>query len=166
MGDQVLRIFGAGIRPQEVLVFGVAVAIMLTTDVFMRKSRIGKAMRAVAHNPQTASLMGINTQAIMIGSFAISGVLAGIAGVLIAPITSASLFLGLSVALKGFSGAILGGLTSARGCILGGFVLGVLESIVAMWQAQWREVVIFLIIILILALRPNGLFGRATVDKV
>lgn len=166
LGDDVLRIAGAGVRPQELLVLVSAILIMVAFDLVMSRSRIGKAMLAVAHSPQTASLMGINVNAVMIGAFALSSGLAGIAGVLIAPIASASLFMGMGFALKAFSGAIIGGLSNPRGCIYGGFMLGVIEAGVGLWQAQWREIFVFCLIILVLAFRPAGLFGRATVDKV
>lgn len=166
LGDDVIRIMGAGIRPQEILVFVVALVLMIGLDQVMRRSRIGKAMRAVAANPQVAALMGINVTAMMIGAYALSSVLAGIGGLLIAPITSASLFLGMGIALKAFSGAIVGGLDNPRGCIFGGFLLGLLESGVALWNAQWREIVIFGLIIAVLAIRPNGLFGARSLDKV
>lgn len=166
LGDEVIRIMGAGIRPQEILVFVVALVLMIGLDQVMRRSRIGKAMRAVAANPQVAALMGINVTAMMIGAYALSSVLAGIGGLLIAPITSASLFLGMGIALKAFSGAIVGGLDNPRGCIFGGFLLGLLESGVALWNAQWREIVIFGLIIAVLAIRPNGLFGARSLDKV
>lgn len=166
LGDDVIRIMGAGIRPQEILVFVVALVLMIGLDQVMRRSRIGKAMRAVAANPQVAALMGINVTAMMIGAYALSSVLAGIGGLLIAPITSASLFLGMGIALKAFSGAIVGGLDNPRGCIFGGFLLGLLESGVALWNAQWREIVIFGLIIAVLAVRPNGLFGARSLDKV
>lgn len=165
-GDDVIRIAGAGIRPQEILVFIVVLALMIGLDQVMRRSRIGKAMRAVAANPQVAALMGINVTAMMVGAYALSSVLAGIGGLLIAPITSASLFLGMGIALKAFSGAIVGGLDNPRGCIFGGFLLGLLESGVALWNAQWREIVIFALIIAVLAIRPNGLFGARALDKV
>ena len=165
-GDDVIRIFGAGVRSQEILVLVAAILIMIALDLVMRRSLIGKAMMAVAHSPQTASLMGINVAAVMIGAFALSSALAGIAGVMIAPISTASLFMGMGFALKAFSGAIIGGLNNPRGCIYGGFILGVIEASVALWQAQWREIVVFLLIILVLAVRPNGLFGGASVDKV
>ena len=166
LGDDVIRIMGAGIRPQEILVFVVALVLMIGLDQVMRRSRIGKAMRAVAANPQVAALMGINVTAMMIGAYALSSVLAGIGGLLIAPITSASLFLSMGIALKAFSGAIVGGLDNPRGCIFGGFLLGLLESGVALWNAQWREIVIFGLIIAVLAIRPNGLFGARSLDKV
>lgn len=165
-GDDVMRIAGIGVRPQEILVLVVAVVLMLALDLVLRHSRLGKAMRAVAHSPQVAALMGINVGAVMVGAFALSSTLAGIGGLMVAPISSASLFLGLGIALKAFSGAILGGLDNPRGCILGGFLLGVLEQYVALWQAQWREIVIFLLIILVLAAFPNGLFGARSLDKV
>jgi len=95
-----------------------------------------------------------------------SSALAGLSGSLIAPIASASLYVGLGIALKGFSGAIVGGLSNPRGCVLGGFALGVLESLVNLWQAQWREIVVFLLVILVLALRPYGLLGQHTAEKV
>lgn len=166
LGDDVIRIAGAGVRPQEILVLIVALILMIGLDVLMRRTRVGKGMRAVAANPQAAALMGIEVSSMMIGAFALSAALAGLAGLLAAPIASASLFLGLGIALKAFSGAIVGGLDNPRGCILGGFVLGLLESGVALWNAQWREIVIFVLIILVLAVKPNGLFGARSLDKV
>jgi branched-chain amino acid transport system permease protein len=165
-GDDVIRIFGIGVRPQEIVVLVVSVVLMAGLDLVMRRTRLGKAMRAVAHSPSVAALMGINVTAIMLGAFALSSLLAGVGGLMVAPISSASLFLGLGIALKAFSGAILGGLDNPRGCILGGFMLGVLEQSVALWQAQWREIVVFLLIILVLAIFPNGLFGSRSLDKV
>lgn len=166
LGDDVIRIFGAGVRPQEIIVLISAILIMIAFDLLMHRSRIGNAMRAVAHSPQVASLMGINVRAMMIGAFAASSALAGIAGVLIAPISTASLFMGLSFALKAFAGAIIGGLNNPRGCIFGGFILGVIESCVGLWQAQWREIAVFALIIIVLAIRPNGLFGARSDEKV
>ena len=145
---------------------GVAVAIMVGFDHVMSRTMVGKAMRAVAHNGQVASLMGINTNAVMIGAFVASSALAGLSGFLLAPIAQASLFMGLTVGLKGFSGAMIGGLNNPRGCVMGGFLLGVLESVINLWQAQWREVAVFALVILVLAFRPTGLFGSRTVEKV
>jgi branched-chain amino acid transport system permease protein len=166
VGDDVIRLWGIGIRPQEILMLSVSVGIMWVFDHVMRKTMMGKAMRAVAHNPSVASLMGINVNLIMIGAFVISSALAGLSGFLLAPIAQASLFMGLAVGLKGFSAAMVGGLSNARGCVLGGFILGVFESFVNLWSAQWREVAIFALVILVLALRPNGLFGRKVAEKV
>jgi branched-chain amino acid transport system permease protein len=166
VGDEVLRIGGVGIRPQEILMFVVAVAVMAAIDWVMRRTMIGKAMRAVAHDRRIASLMGINVTAVMVGAFFLSSALAGLSGFLIAPIAAASLFVGVGIALKGFSAAIIGGLSNPRGCVVGGFALGVFESLVNLWQAQWREIAVFLLVILILALRPQGLLGVAVAEKV
>jgi branched-chain amino acid transport system permease protein len=166
VGDDVIRVAGIGIRPQEILMFVLAVIIMTAIDLTMRRTIVGKAMRAVAHDRRVASLMGIDVTAFMVGAFFLSSALAGLSGSLIAPIASASLYVGLGIALKGFSGAIVGGLSNPRGCVLGGFALGVLESLVNLWNAQWREIVVFLLVILVLALRPYGLLGHPTVEKV
>ncbi len=166
LGDRVIQIFGAGVRPQELLVIGASIAVMLVFDMVMRRSRLGKAMRAVSYSPQIATLMGINVSAVMIGAFAMSSALAGFAGVMVAPIATASLFMGLGFALKAFAAAIVGGLDSPRGCIFGGFCLGIVESGVSLWEAQWREIIVFGLIILVLSLKPSGLFGRTVVDKV
>ncbi len=166
VGDDVIRLVGIGVRPQEILMLFVSVIIMVAFDHVMRKTMMGKAMRAVAQNQNVASLMGINVDLVMIGAFVISSSLAGLSGFLLAPIAQASLFMGLAVGLKGFSAAMVGGLNNARGCVFGGFILGVLESFVNLWSAQWREVAIFGLVILVLALRPNGLFGTNVVEKV
>jgi branched-chain amino acid transport system permease protein len=166
VGDDVIRLAGIGVRPQELLMLGVSVVVMLVFDHVMRKTMMGKAMRAVAQNPSVASLMGINVTLVMIGAFVISSGLAGLSGFMLAPVAQASLFMGLAVGLKGFSAAMVGGLSNARGCVIGGFLLGVLESFVNLWSAQWREVAIFALVILVLAFRPNGLFGTKMVEKV
>jgi len=166
VGDSVIRLMGVGVRPQELLTLGVAVVIMVGFDFVMNRTMVGKAMRAVAANGSVASLMGINTNAVMIGAFVVSSALAGLSGFLLAPIAQASLFMGLTVGLKGFSGAMIGGLSNPRGCVIGGFVLGILESLVNLWSAQWREVAVFALVILVLAFRPTGLFGKQMVEKV
>ncbi len=166
VGDDVIRLAGIGVRPQELLMLGVSVLVMVVFDHVMRRTMMGKAMRAVAQNPSVASLMGINVTLVMIGAFVISSGLAGLSGFMLAPVAQASLFMGLAVGLKGFSAAMVGGLSNARGCVIGGFLLGVLESFVNLWSAQWREVAIFALVILVLAFRPNGLFGTKMVEKV
>jgi branched-chain amino acid transport system permease protein len=166
VGDSVIRLFGVGVRPQELLTLAVAVVVMFGFDYVMNRTMLGKAMRAVAANKGVASLMGINTSAVMVLAFAVSSALAGLSGFLLAPIAQASLFMGLTIGLKGFSGAMIGGLDNPRGCVIGGFALGVLESLVNLWQAQWRDVAVFVLVILVLAFRPTGLFGRRLVEKV
>lgn len=166
LGDEVLRIAGAGVRPQEILVIVATLTIMTALDYVLRKTKIGKAVRAVATNQQAAALMGINVSAIVVLAFVTSSGLAGIAGLLMAPITTASVFMGLTIALKAFSAAIVGGLSSPRGCIAGGILLGCIEALVGLWRAEMREITLFLLIILVLMVKPEGLFGRKTFEKV
>lgn len=166
LGEGVIRIAGAGIRPQEILVLATTAVVMLALDHVLRRTRIGKAVRAVAANPQAAELMGINVGAIVVLAFVTSSGLAGMAGLLIAPITTASVFMGLTIALKAFSSAIVGGLTNPRGCIAGGFLLGVIEALVGLWHAELREITIFVLIIAVLVIKPEGLFGQKPFEKV
>jgi branched-chain amino acid transport system permease protein len=166
LGDDVVRIAGAGIRRQELLVLVVTAAVMFALDYVLRATRIGKAVRAVAANHGAAALMGINVGAVVVLAFVISSSLAALAGVLIAPITTASVFMGLAISLKAFSAAIVGGLTNPRGCIAGGFLLGCTEALVGLWRAEMREITIFALIIVVLALKPQGLFGQKPFEKV
>lgn len=166
LGDNVIRFAGAGIRPQELLVLAVTAVVMVALDYVLRRTRIGKAVRAVAANKSAAALMGINVGAIVVLAFVVSSGLAGLAGLLIAPITTASVFMGLAIALKAFSSAIVGGLTSPRGCIAGGFLLGCIEALVGLWRAELREITIFALIILVLVIKPEGLFGQKPFEKV
>jgi branched-chain amino acid transport system permease protein len=140
--------------------------VLLALDVVMRRTRIGKAVRAVAENRNAATLMGINVGAVVVGAFVISSAFAGLAGLLVAPITTASVYMGLVLALKAFSAAIVGGLDNPRGCMLGGFLMGILEALVGLWHAELREIAIFLLIIVVLAVKPEGLLGRKRVEKV
>ena len=166
VGDTVIQVMGIGVRPQEALTLAVVIVVMVAFDLVMRKTMIGKVMRAVAANGNVASLMGINTNAVMVGAFVVSSALAGLSGFLIAPIAQASLFMGLTIGLKGFSGAMVGGLSNPRGCAVGGFVLGVFESMVNLWQAQWRKIAVFALVIIVLSFKPTGLFGNKLVEKV
>jgi len=165
-GGDVIRVLGVGLLPQELLTLVTASIVMLGFDHVMRKTMIGKAMRAVAYKPEVAGLMGINVNAMMVGAFVVSSALAGLSGFLLAPIVQLSLFMSVGVGLKGFSAAIVGGLDNARGCMIGGLLLGALESFINLWSAQWREVTIFALVILVLTVRPHGLFGTRVLEKV
>ena len=166
LGDSVIRIGGAGVLPQEVLVLVSSIVVMLCLDTVMRKTKIGKAVRAVAQSQSAATLMGINVSAVIVLAFVVSSSLAGLAGLLIAPITTVSVFMGVTLALKAFSAAIVGGLSNARGCMLGGFLLGLIESLVGLWHAELREISIFLLIIIVLVVKPEGLLGQRISEKV
>jgi branched-chain amino acid transport system permease protein len=165
-GDNVIRFAGVGILPQEAATLCIASLVMLVFDWIMRKSMTGKAMRAVALKPEVASLMGVNTVSMMTGAYVVGSALAGLAGFLLAPILQVSVIMGAAVGLKGFAAAIVGGLSNARGCVFGGFLLGLMEAYLNLFSAQWREVAILLLVIVVLAIRPNGLFEKVRWEKV
>ncbi|MBP6018090.1 MAG: branched-chain amino acid ABC transporter permease [Burkholderiaceae bacterium] len=166
LGDGVIKIFGAGIRPQEILIFGVTLVLMVVFDWALHATKMGKAIRAVAFSKNTASLMGINANVVAVGVFILSSSLAAMAGILVAPVSTASVFVGTLLALKAFSAAILGGLENPRGCIFGGFLIGIMESMIGLWYSNLREIAVFAVIILVLYFRPAGLLGKVQVEKV
>jgi branched-chain amino acid transport system permease protein len=166
LGDGIVDVLGAGVRPQEILVFVTTLVLMIVLDWMLHRTKMGNAVRAVAFSKNAASLMGINANAVAVGVFGISSALAAIAGVMVAPIATASVFVGTLLALKAFSAAILGGLENPRGCIFGGFLIGLLESLIGLWYANLREIAVFGLIIVVLYFRPAGLLGRVHAEKV
>jgi len=166
VGESVITLFGAGVRPQEILVFCTTLVLMIVFDWVLRKTKMGKAIRAVAFSKSVASLMGINANAVAVAVFVISSALAAVAGVMIAPIATASVFVGALLALKAFSAAILGGLENPRGCIFGGFLIGLIESLTGLWYSDLREIAVFALIIVVLYVKPAGLLGRVHAEKV
>ncbi|WP_082621739.1 branched-chain amino acid ABC transporter permease [Bordetella sp. N] len=166
LGDGIVNILGTGVRPQEILVFATTLVLMIVFDWLLHKTKMGKAVRAVAFSKATASLMGINANAVAIGVFVISSALAAVAGVMVAPIATASVFVGTLLSLKAFSAAILGGLENPRGCIFGGFLIGLLESLIGLWYSNLREIAVFGLIIVVLYFRPAGILGRVHAEKV
>jgi branched-chain amino acid transport system permease protein len=165
-GSDPIYVFGAGILPQEIFVVIISIAVMLCLDIFQRKTIIGKAVLATAYNKDVASLMGINVNMMIILSFMLSAGLAALGGVIVAPITTAWAYMGSSLGLKAFAAAILGGLESSRGCIVGGFLLGIMEFLVAAWRPELKDFSVFIVLIVIMAIMPYGLFGAKKVDKV
>ncbi|AZW16476.1 branched-chain amino acid ABC transporter permease [Bordetella hinzii] len=166
LGEGVVNVLGAGVRPQEILVFGTTLVLMIVLDWALHRTKMGKAVRAVAFSKSAASLMGINANAVAVGVFAISSALAAVAGVMVAPIATASVFVGALLSLKAFSAAILGGLENPRGCIFGGFLIGLLESLIGLWYSNLREIAVFALIIVVLYFRPAGILGRVHAEKV
>ncbi|MCL5046563.1 MAG: branched-chain amino acid ABC transporter permease [Actinobacteria bacterium] len=164
-GDKVVRIAGVGILPQEAFNFVSAMLTMVVILVFLKKSLLGKALRAVAFNKDAAGLMGINVQRMVTLSFLLSSAMAGLGGILVAPVTYASPHMGTLLGLKAFAAAIIGGLRNPTGILFGGLLLGVVELIFASWSATWREASSFLLIILVLSLKPEGLFSRPSEEK-
>jgi branched-chain amino acid transport system permease protein len=165
--DNPIQIFGASVLPQALWILGLTlIAIILLTWFFYRTS-LGLSMRAVASNPTAAAVVGISAGRIRLTSYAIAGALGGLAGVLVTPITTLNYDVGVLLGLKGFAAAILGGFGSFPGAIIGGLALGLLESLSAgYFSSTYKDVVAFVILVLVLFIRPAGLFGKEYQDKV
>ncbi len=158
---------GLAVSPLQIAILVVAILVAACLHVFAQRTRYGKALLAIVQNPQAASLMGIDVTRAVMYCYAASTVLAGIAGILIAPLFSVSAEMGTLFGLKAFAVAILGGLNSARGVVLAGFLFGVVEALItSMLGSAYTNILAFLLVIVALAIKPHGLLGRAGVKKV
>jgi branched-chain amino acid transport system permease protein len=159
----------AGVRIQylQALIPVVGLLIAAGLQILFAKSRHGKALLAVVQNEDAARLMGIRVERVVEIAFALSGLLAGIAGILVAPLFTISSTMGTLFGIKAFAVAILGGIESAWGVVLAGLIYGLAEAlIIALIGSTYSQIVTFALVILALALRPNGLFGRPALRKV
>ncbi|MDQ2857917.1 MAG: branched-chain amino acid ABC transporter permease [Candidatus Eremiobacteraeota bacterium] len=155
-------IFGGVVSPQTPWVLATDVVVFTALYVFLRHTPLGTAVRAAVAAPSIARTFGIPVAAFGFWSFVAAAAIGGLGGIVIAPITSASYDMGLSLGLAGFVAAVLGGLDSLPGALLGGFLLGVLEKVSGgVISTGWEQGVGFLVLILVLVLRPQGLLGRA-----
>jgi branched-chain amino acid transport system permease protein len=144
---------------------GLSLAALLS--LFSRNTRQGKAMLAVVQNPDAARLMGIDVSRAVSLAYAASTLLAGVAGIMIAPLFNVHSDMGTVFGLKAFAVAILGGITSAWGVMLAGLLFGLTEALItALLGSGYTQLLSFALVIVALALMPNGLFGRAAVNKV
>ncbi len=166
LGDEAIHIGPAGVFPQELLVIVVALGAVFALQIFLRRAVLGKAMLAVAHNRNASAAMGINVGRMIVLAFALSSALAGIGGILIAPITFAWAYMGTVPGIKAFAAAIFGGLENPIGILVGGLVIGLLEQLFGIINSNVKEGITFLFILLILVVRPTGLMGRKEIEKV
>ena len=167
LAQKPVEIFGAGVYPLQLIIPVVGIAAALLFHLVTHRTRYGKALLAVVQNPDAARLMGINVRLIVAASFAISTMLAGVAGLLIAPLFSVHSDMGMLFGIKAFAVAILGGITSAWGVVLAGLAYGLIEALVTAYLGStYTQIVVFSVIILALTIMPNGLLGRAAVNEV
>ncbi|NVI98385.1 branched-chain amino acid ABC transporter permease [Myxococcus sp. AM009] len=152
----------------QVISFGIAVALMVGLQYLVFRTRFGQAMRAVSWDHRVAALMGIPTDRVIALTFMLSSALAAGAGLLYAiKDTSVSPLMGLYVGLKAFVAAVIGGIGHVQGAVVGGLVLGLVEEFVVGYAAStWRDAVAFGFLILVLLVKPGGLFGRVAAEKV
>lgn len=166
-GDQPLEILGATLSTQSLWVLAVTVLVVLALAWYFNRTLPGKAMLATSHNRLAADLVGVNTERVMLISFALSGALGAIGGVLTAPITFTSYDAGVVLGLKGFAAAALGGLGSGPGAIVGGLSLGVMEALTAGYlSSAYKDAVAYVLILLVFMYMPRGLFGAKMAERV
>jgi branched-chain amino acid transport system permease protein len=159
-GNTPIHLGEATILPQNLWVLGITAISVVALEAFFRLTLVGKAMRACAYNTRAARLVGIAAGRMVQLSFGVSAALGAGAGILIAPLTLGVYDMGTMLGLKGFSAAIIGGLGSLAGGVLGGLVLGVAEALATGFiSSGYRDAVAFLLLLLVLFLRPQGLVG-------
>lgn len=160
-------ILGIHVSWLQLAIPAVGLALAGLLHWFSRNTRLGKAMLAVVQNADAARLMGINVPLAIMAAYAVSTAFAGAAGIMIAPLFNVHSDMGTLFGLKAFAVAILGGLTSAWGVMLAGLLFGVVEALItALLGSAYTQILTFTLVIVALALMPNGLFGRAELKKV
>jgi branched-chain amino acid transport system permease protein len=154
---------GAVITDIQILILVVSVSLCAALWLFVQKTKLGKAMRAVADDPLAASVVGINPEKIILAAFAIGSALAGAAGILISLETNIEPTMGMNAILKGIIASIIGGIGSIPGAMFGGLFLGIAENL-GIWKisAGWKDCIAFVILIAFLLLRPGGIMGIKT----
>ncbi len=154
------HILGAVITDTQILILAVSIALCLGLWLFVKKTKLGKAMRAVADDPLAASIVGINPERIILAAFAIGSALAGAAGILISLETNIEPTMGMNAILKGIIASIIGGIGSIPGAMFGGLFLGIAENL-GIWKisAGWKDCIAFVILIVFLLVRPSGIMG-------
>lgn len=151
---------------QNLLILAVVVALTVAQGIVLKRTMLGKMMRAVALDRDTAALMGIPVQRVLAGTFAWSSVLAALAGMLLAPLFFVTTEMGSMVGLKGFVAMIIGGFGSIPGAIVGGLLLGVSENWASyLLSSTYRDVIAFVMLLLFLAVRPQGLLPERNADR-
>ncbi len=166
-GEAPIALAGATLAPQSLWVIGVAALVVAALWAFFNHTLTGKAILAVSHNRLAAQLMGISVRRVLLASFALSAALGALAGILVAPITFTSWDVGVMLGLKGFAAAILGGMGSGPGAVLGGLVLGLLESLGAGYlSSAYKDAIAFIVMLAVLMLMPGGLLGGRAAERV
>jgi branched-chain amino acid transport system permease protein len=162
--DHIFRFSGPSgdviLQAQSLWIWGTLIVVLIVLYVFLERTIMGKALRACAVNRRAAQLMGINPSRMSMLSFAIAAALGAIGGIVLGPVTRPIYDMGLMLGLRGFVAAIMGGMVSAPGAVVGGLVLGVVENLAAgVTNPTYKSVVSFIILIAILLFRPQGIIG-------
>jgi branched-chain amino acid transport system permease protein len=158
------EIFGANVSNVTLVIIGAALVFALLTDVAINRTKFGRGIRAVAQDPTTATLMGVSRERIIMTTFLLGGLLAGAAALLYTMKVPQGIIYsgGFLLGIKAFSAAVLGGIGNLRGALLGGLLLGIMENYgQAVFGTQWRDVVAFVLLVLVLLFRPTGILGES-----
>jgi branched-chain amino acid transport system permease protein len=167
LGNGTIRVDGVHVATKFILAFVTMIVVMVALEIFYKRSWLGTAMRGVAEDREVAALRGIDALRISRLAFVIAGVVTALAAFVVAPIVSADVTVGLTYGLKGFIALAAGGFGSLRGCVIGGLLLGVAEQMFDLYVSSNYEILAGLILVLIvLAVRPSGLFGMRAVREV
>src|SRR5207302_3695337 len=160
IGEAVLRL-------REILVWGVSLFLMLALHLFVRHTKMGKAMQATAQDAEAARMMGVDVDRVVAIAFFVGSALAGAAGLIFGLYYNfTSFIIGYTAGLRAFTAAVLGGIGSVTGAMVGGVLIGLIESLGGhFFQARWADVIIFSILVLVLVFAPTGLFGLATASR-
>ncbi|MEB3103937.1 branched-chain amino acid ABC transporter permease [Ferviditalea candida] len=165
--NEPIHIWGAVLIPQSMWVFATMIVLLGGLYVFFEKTVFGAALKACVVNRKAAELMGINTKSLSTFSFIMSAAIGAVAGIVITPITSATYDMGLFLGLKGVVAMVLGGMNSLTGAVLGGLVLGLLETFAGGYvSTAYSDAISFAILILLLFFAPNGLLAKASGKRV
>jgi branched-chain amino acid transport system permease protein len=160
--ETVFTLFGAPVQSTQLLVIAVSVIMMIILDRFVRTTKIGRGIRAVAQDAETASLMGVNIDRVVVITFLVGGIMAGAAATLWGVFLHFTQWnIGFLPGLKAFTAAVLGGIGNLRGAMAGGILLGLVEAYgTAAIGAEWKDVIAFVVLVAVLMFRPTGIFGE------
>jgi len=164
--SKAINFLGANIMLHEIMMIVIAVVIGIIYQMMIQKTRFGRAIRAVSFRSDTSRLMGIKSDFVVLVCFAIAGAVAAISGSLIAPITFASYTMALSIGIKAFAAALIGGLGNTKGAFIGGISLGLIETFTAMYvPAGFKDAISFLIMIIVIIFLPGGILSARIFNK-
>jgi len=165
VAQPIFDVFGTIVNSQQLIIVIASVILMVATDWFIRRTRTGRGIRAVAQDPDTATLMGVNKERIIQITFITGGILAGAAALFYVMLVPSGVIYngGFILGVKAFAAAVLGGIGNVRGALLGGLLLGVIGNYgqILLGDSQWTDVVAFVVLVLVLLIKPSGILGTS-----
>jgi branched-chain amino acid transport system permease protein len=167
LGNEPIAIAGLLVTRQQIFIVVSTVVVVAALQLFMHRTRLGLGLRATASNRTMAGLMGIPLTSMLALSFALSAGVGALGGILVAPIVLAQYSMGQAILVKAFAAAILGGLSNIQGVIVGGLVIGLAENLAgAYFSSAYKDVIAFAVLLVVLAVRPSGILGGRSEEKV